>query len=73
MSSAGQTATTDVRISASELKLRLESGEPITIVDVRNDHAWEASRIKIRGAARVRPAEWRIDPSWPKDRLTALY
>jgi hypothetical protein len=73
MSLAEQTAAADVRISASELKSRLESGEPITMVDLRNDHAWESGLIKIRCAVRVRPAEWRIDPSWPKDRLTALY
>jgi hypothetical protein len=73
MSLAEQTAAADVRISASELKSRLESGEPITMVDLRNDHAWESGFIKILGAVRVRPAEWRIDPSWPKDRLTALY
>lgn len=73
MTPAQQPTAADVRMIASELKSRLDSGEPITMLDVRNDHAWESSPIKIRGAQRVRPADWRIDAMWPKDRLTALY
>jgi hypothetical protein len=73
MTLSQQPAVADVRISAIELKSRLDSGESVTIIDVRNDHAWESSPLKIRGAERIRPADWRIDPSWPKDRLTALY
>jgi hypothetical protein len=42
-------------------------------VDVRNDKAWESSSVKIAGAVRVRPAEWRIDPSWLDGRITAFY
>ena len=63
----------DRLISADGLKQRLASGSPLTIVDVRNDGAWESSSVKIAGAVRVRPAEWRIDPSWPKDQFTVFY
>lgn len=73
MTSTQQSPPAGVRISADELKSRLDAGEPVTIIDVRNDHAWATSAEKIRGAVRMRPAEWRVDPAWPKDRLTALY
>lgn len=62
-----------LRIGAEELQPRLASGEAATLLDVRNDKPWETSSVKIAGAIRVRPADWHIDPSWPKDRLTVLY
>lgn len=73
MTSTQQSLPAGVRISAAELKSRLDAGEPVTIIDVRNDRAWATSAEKIRGAVRVGPGDWRIDPAWPKDRLTALY
>lgn len=63
----------EVRIGADEVKARLLSGEPITMLDVRNDRAWGSSPVKVPGAIRVRPADWHIDPSWPKGRLTVVY
>ncbi len=63
----------EVRIGAGEVKARLLSGVPLTMLDARNDKAWETSPVKIRGAIRVRPADWHIDPSWPKGRLTVVY
>jgi hypothetical protein len=45
----------------------------MTFLDVRGDKAWEASSNKIRGAIRVRMADWHIDPAWPKDRPTVVY
>ena len=62
-----------LRISAEELRTRLESGEAATLLDVRNDKPWENSSVKITGDIRIRPADWHIDASWPKDRLTVVY
>ncbi len=63
----------DLRIGADEVKARVRSGVPVTVLDVRNDEPREATPIRIAGAVRVRPADWHIDPSWPKDRLTVAY
>jgi hypothetical protein len=62
-----------LRIEAEEVNTRLQSGAPVTMLDVRNDKAWEAIPVKIAGAIRVPPADWRVDASWPKDRLTVVY
>ncbi len=62
-----------VRIGAEEVKARLLAGVPITMLDARNDKAWETSPVTIHGAVRVRPADWHIDPSWPKGQLTVVY
>jgi hypothetical protein len=62
-----------LRIGAEEVRTRQQSSLPVTILDARNDRAWESSPLKIRGAIRIRSAEWHIDPSWPKDRLTVVY
>ncbi len=61
------------RISAEDLKRRLEAGEPATILDVRNPVAWDSSAVKIRGAVRAELAHLHVDPGWPKDRLTVIY
>lgn len=71
--STGTTAVENVRINADDLKARLEAGEPVTILDVRGTRPWEESDIKIRSAIRVDPYQFRVDPSWPKDRLTVTY
>jgi hypothetical protein len=62
-----------LRIGVDEVKARLQSGVPVTILDVRNDKAWEATPVKIPGACRIRAADWLIDPSWPKGQLTVVY
>ena len=62
-----------LRIDADEVKARPQSGAPVTMLDVRNDKAWEATPVKVPGAVRIRPADWHIDSSWPKDRLTVVY
>jgi sulfur-carrier protein adenylyltransferase/sulfurtransferase len=46
------------RITAEELKRRLDSGEDFTIVDVRNPQAWAESDTKVPGAIRVPMDEW---------------
>ncbi len=66
-------AADDLRIGADEVKARLQSGVPVTMLDVRNDEPWGASPIRVAGAVRVRPSGWHIAPSWPKDRLTVVY
>lgn len=68
-----KTVADKLRIGADEVKARLQSGVPITFLDVRSDKAWEASANKMRGAIRIRMADWHVDPSWPKDRLTIAY
>ena len=63
-----------LRIGVEEVRTRQQSGSLVTMLDVRNDKAWESSPVKIRGAIRrIRPAEGHIDPSWPKDQLTVVY
>lgn len=62
-----------LRISAEELRSCLESGEAATLLDVRNDQPWEESSVKIAGAIRIRPSDWHIAPTWPKDVLTVVY
>jgi adenylyltransferase/sulfurtransferase len=39
-----------VEITASELKERLDDGEPITIIDVREPHEWEIANLEAHGA-----------------------
>ena len=73
MSTPTHASEQSLRISPEELRTRLESGEAATLLDVRNDKPWEKSSVKIAGAIRVRPADWHIDPAWPKDRLTVVY
>jgi len=65
--------TQKLRIRVEEFKPRLLSGEPVTVVDARNEQAWESSPVKIRGAIRIRFANWHVDPSWPKDRFMVVY
>lgn len=70
---ASATATQVRRMEPQELKTRLQSGEEITLLDVRSDQAWNGSDSKIHGAIRLDPNHWRPDPSWPHDRLTVTY
>jgi hypothetical protein len=73
MTARQESVTDELRIGADEVKARIQSGVPVTMLDVRNDRPWEESPVTIAGAVRVRPADWHIDPSWPKDRLTVVY
>ena len=63
----------ELRIGADEVNAWLQSGAPVTMLDVRNDKAWEATPVKIPGAIRIQPADWHIDGSWPKGQLTVVY
>jgi len=70
---SAQTAALPLRMDAEELRNRLDSGEPATILDARAPKAWEASNVKVRGAVRVSPDQFRTDALWPRDRLTVVY
>jgi len=43
----------DLRISADELRRRMEAGEEFTIIDVRNPHAWADATDMAAGAIRI--------------------
>ena len=43
----------DLRISANELKQRMQAGEAFTILDARNPNAWGEAQDKARGAMRM--------------------
>ena len=48
------TQATEVRrVSAEEVKSRLERGEPLVFLDCRNPKAWSESNAKLPGAIRV--------------------
>jgi len=68
-----ESVATELRIGADEVKARLQPGVPVTMLDARNDKAWESTPVKIPGAIRIRPANWHIDASWPKGQLTVVY
>lgn len=62
------------RITADELKRRMEDGEDFTFIDVRNPEAWAESDTQIPEAIRV-PMD-KIDenlPRIPKDRPVVAY
>ena len=46
-------ATTDVRSSVDEVRQRLDRGEPVVFLDVRNPQAWASSDVKLPGAIRI--------------------
>lgn len=41
------------RITADELKKKLDTGEDVIILDVRNPHDYGRSKVKIQGARRT--------------------
>jgi rhodanese-related sulfurtransferase len=41
------------RITPAEVKLRVERGERVLFVDVRNPKAWAASPFQLPGAVRI--------------------
>lgn len=41
------------KITAEELKRRMQAGEDFTVIDVRNPAAWADSDVKARDAIRV--------------------
>ena len=43
----------DLRISADELRKRMEAGEDFVVIDTRNPQAWAQSDVKLPEAIRV--------------------
>jgi len=43
----------DLRISADELRRKMEAGDEFTIIDVRNPHAWADATDMAAGAVRI--------------------
>ena len=62
------------RITAEEMKRRINAGEEFTVIDVRNPQAWAESDTKIPGAIRVAMDELDQKLSGiPKDKPTVTY
>jgi rhodanese-related sulfurtransferase len=62
------------RVTADEVKARLDRGEPIAFLDARNPTAWGEADTKLPGALRVPTdeAERRLDEV-PRDRAVVTY
>lgn len=45
--------TDSLRITKEDVKCRLDSGEEIVFIDVRNPGPWERAGRKIKGAIRI--------------------
>lgn len=73
MSTAHQERAGRLRIGSEEVLARRRAGKTVTILDVRNEQVWSSSPIKIQGAIRVRPDDWKTDSSWAKDEWTVVY
>ena len=41
------------RVTADEVKRRMDRGEPVVFVDTRNPQAWSQSNEKLPGAIRI--------------------
>lgn len=65
---------TPTRISAVEVKRRLDRGEPVFFIDTRSLAAWEESDIKIPGARRIHYSELEAHlAELPRDRTIVTY
>lgn len=62
------------RITVDEIKRRMDTGEPILFIDLRNHKAWSESDVKLPGAVRIplKAIEQRVD-ELPHDRLIIPY
>ncbi len=60
------------RISKEDLKARLESSEPPTIIDARLKYPYEHSTVKLPGSQRV-PLDALEHASFPRDREVVAY
>jgi rhodanese-related sulfurtransferase len=62
------------RITAEELKRRMEAGEDFTTIDTRNPQAWAETDTKIPEAIRVPLDELEQNlPRIPKDKPVVAY
>lgn len=44
------------KISAHEVKAKVDRGDPLVFIDARSPESWETSKVKLPGAIRV-PAD----------------
>jgi rhodanese-related sulfurtransferase len=62
------------RVSAHEVKARMDRGDPLVFIDTRNAKAWDESQVKIPGARRVAADEVeRYVHETPHDRPILTY
>jgi rhodanese-related sulfurtransferase len=62
------------RISADELKRRMQAGEEFVMIDVRNPKAWATSDVKARNAIRVSLEDFeQYLPRIPKSKPIVTY
>ncbi len=66
--------TDSIRITKEEVKRRIETGEDVVFLDIRNPRPWERAEHKIKGAIRLpfNEIDQRID-SIPKDKPIVTY
>jgi rhodanese-related sulfurtransferase len=62
------------RITAEELKTRMDAGEEFTVIDVRNPNAWAEAKTVIPGAIRL-PSDNLVNAlsRIPKDKPVVAY
>jgi rhodanese-related sulfurtransferase len=64
----------DLRISADELKRRINDGEEFTVVDARNPRAWAESNDKAFNAIRVAADDSdAVLSGLPRDKPVVIY
>jgi len=73
MAATHQAAQSTLRITADEVRRRMASGEPVSVLDVRSPKAYDAAESRIRGDIRVEPDDLPDNPPWPKGQLTVAY
>jgi membrane protein DedA with SNARE-associated domain len=62
------------RVSAAEAYILMSTGTPVTMVDLRSIAEIERTKLKIKGAKIMRPAQLRAHfDEWPKDQEVILY
>jgi rhodanese-related sulfurtransferase len=62
------------RITVDDLKRRMDAGEDLTVIDVRNPQAWAESDVMMPGAVRVPFDDFeRYLYQIPKDRPVVTY
>jgi rhodanese-related sulfurtransferase len=63
-----------LRITADELKRRMEAGEDFTLIDVRNPQTWAESDTMLPEAIRVPPDKLEENlPRIPRNRPVVAY
>ena len=62
------------RVTADEVKERMDRGEPLAFVDTRNPQAWGEATTKLLGAVRVPVDELEQHlQEIPRDRAVIIY